>query len=36
MLPLLPTGSTWMLLVIKALAAMGFMAAANAVILYAC
>ncbi len=36
MLPILPTGSAWMMLALKALAAMGFMAAANAVILYAC
>ena len=36
MLPVLPTGSAWMMLALKALAALGFMAAANAVILYAC
>jgi hypothetical protein len=36
MLPLLPTGSTWLMLALKALAALGFMAAANAVIMYAC
>jgi hypothetical protein len=36
MLPLLPTGSAWLLLALKALAALGFMAAANAVVLYAC
>ena len=40
MIPVLPTlsgaGSAWLLLALKALAAMGFMAAANAVILYAC
>ncbi len=40
MIPVLPSlggaGSAWLLLVLKTLAAMGFMAAANAVILYAC
>ncbi len=40
MIPVLPTlggaGSAWFLLAIKALAALGFMIAANAVILYAC
>ncbi len=40
MIPILPTlggaGSAWLMLALKALAAMGFMVAANAVILYAC
>ena len=40
MLPDLPTltgaSGGWMLLVLKALAAMGFMTVANVVILYAC
>jgi hypothetical protein len=36
MLPILPTGSAWLMLALKALAALGFMAAANAVVLYAC
>jgi len=40
MIPDLPTltgaASGWMLLVLKALAAMGFMTVANVVILYAC
>jgi hypothetical protein len=40
MIPVLPSlggaGSAWLMLAFKALAAMGFMAAANAVILYAC
>jgi len=40
MIPILPTlggaGGTWLMLALKALAAMGFMAAANAVVLYAC
>jgi hypothetical protein len=36
MIPILPTGSAWLMLALKALAAMGFMVAANAVVLYAC
>jgi hypothetical protein len=40
MMPDLPTltgaSGTWMFLVLKAVAAMGFMTAANLVILYAC
>jgi len=40
MIPVLPTltgaGSGWLLLALKALAALGFMAAANVAILYAC
>jgi len=40
MIPVLPTlggaGSAWLMLALKALAAIGFMAVANAVVLYAC
>jgi len=40
MLPALPTlgsaASAWLMLALKALAALGFMIAANAVVLYAC
>lgn len=36
MLPLLPAGNAWLMLALKALAALGFMAMANAVMLYAC
>jgi len=36
MIPLLPAGGAWLTLALKALAAMGFIFAANAVVLYAC
>jgi hypothetical protein len=38
MIPDLPdlAGASWTLLALKALAALGFMTAANAIILYAC
>jgi hypothetical protein len=40
MIPVLPTlggaASAWLMLALKALAAIGFMTAANAVIMYAC
>jgi len=40
MIPSLPilggAAGTWLLLVLKVVAAMGFMAAANVVVLYAC